>query len=49
MASSPDRLKRPLLKKNGHFQEVSWDEALEFIVARLREIRDRMAPMRWRS
>jgi predicted molibdopterin-dependent oxidoreductase YjgC len=44
VASSPDRLKSPLLKKNGHFQEVSWDEALGFIARRVKEIRDRHGP-----
>ncbi len=44
VASSPDRLKSPLLKKNGKFQEVSWDEAVQFIARRLREIRDRHGP-----
>lgn len=44
IASSPDRLKKPLLRKNGEFQEVSWDEALGFIATRLREIRDRYGP-----
>src|SRR5208283_3098807 len=44
VASSPDRLKSPLLKKNGQFQEVSWAEALGFIASRLKEIRDRHGP-----
>lgn len=44
IASSPDRLKKPLLRKNGEFQEVPWDEALGFIATRLREIRDRYGP-----
>jgi predicted molibdopterin-dependent oxidoreductase YjgC len=44
VASSPDRLKRPLLKKNGKFQEASWEEALGFIVGRLRQIRDAYGP-----
>jgi len=39
VASSPDRLKSPLLKKNGRFEEVTWDEALNFIVTRLTEIK----------
>lgn len=39
LISSPDRLKSPLLKKNGEFQEVTWDDALDFIVIRLNEIR----------
>jgi anaerobic selenocysteine-containing dehydrogenase len=38
VASSPDRLKSPLLKKNGRFQEITWDEALGFIATRLKEI-----------
>jgi predicted molibdopterin-dependent oxidoreductase YjgC len=44
IASSPDRLKSPLLKKNGDFQEVSWDEALGFIAARMGQIRDQYGP-----
>ena len=44
IASSPDRLKTPLIKKNGKFREVSWDEAFDFIATRLREIRDRCGP-----
>jgi predicted molibdopterin-dependent oxidoreductase YjgC len=26
----PDRLKNPLIKRNGKFEEVSWDEALKY-------------------
>jgi len=37
--SPPDRLKHPLLKKNGQFQQATWDEALNFIAERLQEIR----------
>ena len=44
VASSPDRLKTPLLRKNGELQEVTWGEALGFIVSRLKEIRDRHGP-----
>jgi formate dehydrogenase major subunit len=44
VAGSPDRLKKPLLKKNGQFQESSWEEALGFIVARLKKIRDKHGP-----
>jgi predicted molibdopterin-dependent oxidoreductase YjgC len=44
VASSPDRLKSPLLKKNGQFQEVSWEEALGFIARRMKEIRARHGP-----
>jgi len=44
IASSPDRLTSPLLRKNGQFQEVSWDEALGFIATRLQEIRSQHGP-----
>ena len=44
IASSPDRLKVPLLKKNGRFEEASWDDALSFVASRLMEIRDRYGP-----
>jgi formate dehydrogenase major subunit len=44
IASSPDRLKSPLLRKNGQFQEVTWDEALGFIATRLRQIRSQHGP-----
>ncbi len=38
---SEDRLKKPLIKKNGEFVEVSWDEALDYIATRLKEIRSK--------
>ena len=44
IASSPDRLTSPLLKKNGEFHEVSWDEALGFIAKRMGQIRDQYGP-----
>jgi len=44
IAGSPERLKHPLLKKNGRFEEVSWDEAFSFIVRHLREIRAQHGP-----
>ena len=44
VASSPDRLKSPLLKKKGRFEEVSWDEALGFITTRLQAIRSQHGP-----
>lgn len=37
---SPNRLTTPLVRKNGTLQEASWDEALDFTVSRLKEIRD---------
>jgi predicted molibdopterin-dependent oxidoreductase YjgC len=44
VASSPDRLKTPLLRKNGQFREASWDEALGFIASRLKTIRETHGP-----
>lgn len=35
----PDRLKTPLLRKDGKLQPVSWDEALDHISRRLNEIK----------
>lgn len=39
--NSPDRLKHPLVKKGGKQVEASWDEALDVIVKRLTEIKDK--------
>ncbi|MBU1752521.1 molybdopterin-dependent oxidoreductase [bacterium] len=36
---SPERLKKPLIKKNGTFEEVGWDEALGLVVTKLNEIK----------
>lgn len=33
--NNPDRLKNPIIKKDGIFVEVSWDEALDFAAERL--------------
>lgn len=44
VASSPNRLRSPLLRKNGSFAEVSWDEALTFIAEKMRQICDRHGP-----
>ena len=44
VASSPDRLKTPLLRKNGNLEAVSWDQAFSFVATRLREIRERYGP-----
>lgn len=42
--ASPDRLKTPLIKKNGKFESVSWDEALDYIAERLKQIKDKYGP-----
>src|SRR5882672_7640020 len=34
--NSPDRLQRPLLRKNGQWEEVDWHEALDFVGAGLK-------------
>jgi formate dehydrogenase alpha subunit len=34
---SEDRLKNPLIRKNGELKEASWDEALELIASKLKE------------
>ena len=36
----PDRLKKPLIKKDGEFVESSWDEALDLIARRFSEIKE---------
>ncbi|MEE9443707.1 MAG: NADH-quinone oxidoreductase subunit NuoG [candidate division Zixibacteria bacterium] len=38
--SSPDRLKKPLIKKEGKQVEASWDEAIGLIARRFKEIKE---------
>jgi predicted molibdopterin-dependent oxidoreductase YjgC len=38
---SDKRLLRPLVRKNGDFQEVGWEDALRLVSSRLGEIRDK--------
>ena len=42
--SSPDRLKMPLVRKNGELQEVSWEEALSTVADRLGTIKKESGP-----
>jgi len=35
----PDRLKSPLIRRNGKFEETTWDEAYDFIADKLSSIR----------
>lgn len=37
----PQRLKKPLIKRNGKFEETSWDEALDFVASRLKDIKEK--------
>lgn len=36
----PERLRKPLIKRNGDFTEASWDEALDLVAQRLGQIKD---------
>ncbi len=38
------RITTPLLKKNGSFVEVGWEEALDFVAMRLKEIKEEFGP-----
>jgi len=42
--NSPERLTHPLIKENGRFREVSWDEALDFMASKLRQIKEKYGP-----
>ncbi len=42
--ASHDRLTKPLVKTGSGFKETTWDEALELVVTRLLELRDRHGP-----
>ena len=40
----PDRLREPMIKKNGKFEVVTWDEAYDFIANKLIEIKGKYGP-----
>jgi predicted molibdopterin-dependent oxidoreductase YjgC len=40
----PDRLKKPLIRKNGKLEEASWDEALQLVADKLGEIKTWSGP-----
>jgi predicted molibdopterin-dependent oxidoreductase YjgC len=40
----PDRLTTPLVRKDGELVPASWDEALDLVANRMREIRDEFGP-----
>ena len=39
-----DRLRQPLIKKNGKFEEVSWDEAYDFITSKMTHFKNEFGP-----
>jgi formate dehydrogenase alpha subunit len=39
-----DRLQKPLVKKDGGFVEVSWDEALSLVATKFQEIKEKHGP-----
>lgn len=39
--NSSDRLTKPLIKKNGKFEEASWDEAFDLIASKLSDIKSK--------
>jgi len=41
---SPDRLTKPLVKKDDNFEEVSWEEALEQVATGLKRVKDERGP-----
>jgi formate dehydrogenase major subunit len=41
MINSPERLTKPLIKRNGEFEEALWEEALDLAATRLTEIKQR--------
>jgi anaerobic selenocysteine-containing dehydrogenase len=41
--ASPDRLTRPLIRRGDALVEADWDEAMDLVVARSREIRDQFS------
>ncbi|MEU0881757.1 molybdopterin oxidoreductase family protein [Lentzea sp. NPDC005914] len=41
--ADPDRLSKPLIKRDGEFQEATWDEAFRYIDERLKDFPDRNA------
>ncbi len=40
----PNRLRTPLIRVNGGWKEIGWDEALDMVTKRLLEIRERYGP-----
>ena len=41
---APDRLRAPLVRKDGKLVEASWDEALDLVASRLKETKEKHGP-----
>ncbi len=41
---SPQRLTKPLVRKNGQLEEVEWDEALEYAASNMRKLKEAHGP-----
>lgn len=41
---SEERLKTPLIRENGKFREASWDEALDLVAAKFKEVIEKHGP-----
>ena len=42
--NSPERLKTPLIRKDGKFAPASWDEALAYVAERLGAVKEKYGP-----
>jgi ferredoxin-nitrate reductase len=42
---SPDRLTTPLVRRDGELQPTSWDQAMDLVVQRSREVLNRLGPL----
>ncbi|WP_445385893.1 formate dehydrogenase subunit alpha [Robiginitalea sp. IMCC44478] len=40
----PDRLDSPMIKRNGHFEKVSWDEVYDFITEKFKHYKETFGP-----
>jgi len=38
--NSKDRLTHPMIRKNGRLERASWEEAMDLIVAKTKELQD---------
>ncbi len=44
LINSPDRITHPLIKRNGEFEQATWDEALDYVADRLLQIKAEHGP-----